>query len=178
MEMLLSALLVFALRLLDVPLSTIRMLYMVRGERGTAAALAFFESLIWLFAIPRVFAHISSPAQYVGWAAGFATGTALGMTIERWLAPGQVLIRVITRSDASGLVAALREAGFGVTEIGGEGREGPVSLIFVISQRRQLKLLLKTIEKYNPQAFVTVEHTQRARGGYLQDLHWWPGVRK
>ncbi len=178
MDVLLSALLVFALRLLDVPLSTVRMLYMVRGERSTAALLAFFESLIWLFAITRVFAHISSPAQYIGWAAGFATGTALGMAVEGWLAPGQVLLRIITRKDAAGLVAALRESGYGVTEIRGEGKEGPVSLIFVVSQRRQLKKLLRMIEEHNPAAFVTVENTQRARGGHLQDLHWWPGVRK
>ena len=178
MEVLTSALLVFALRLLDVPLSTVRMLYMVRGERGTAALLAFFESLIWLFAITRVFANISSPAQYIGWAAGFATGTALGMAVENWLAPGQVILRIITRKDASQLVEALRAAGYGVTEIHGEGKEGPVSLIFVVSQRRQLKKLMKMIEEYNPAAFVTVENTQRARGGHLQELHWWPGVRK
>jgi len=177
-EALTAALLVFALRLLDVPLSTVRMLYMVRGERGIAAAMAFFESFIWLFAITRVFAHISSPIQYIGWAAGFAVGTALGMTVEGWLAPGQVLIRVITRKDAAELVEMLRAAGYGVTEIRGEGKKGPVSLVFIVSQRRQLKKIMQMIEQYNPDAFVTVEATRRARGGHLEELHWWPGVRK
>ena len=178
MNSLLSALLVFLLRLLDVPISTVRMLYMVRGATATAALLSFFGSLIWLFAITRVFAHISSPAQYIGWAAGFAAGTALGMMIENWMAPGQALVRVITRKDASQLVKVLREAGYGVTEIMGEGREGPVSLLFIVSQRRQVKELLKTIKKHNPAAFVTVENTKSVGGGYLKELHWWPGVRQ
>ncbi len=178
MDTLLAAAVVFALRLLDVPLSTVRMLYMVRGQRGTAALLAFFESLIWLFAITRVFAHISSPAQYLGWAAGFATGTALGMTVEGWLAPGQVILRVITRKDASELIAKLRGMGYGVTSFDGEGREGKISLIFVVTQRRLLKKLLKTIRDLNPQAFITVEHTQRASGGYLRNAPLWPSVRK
>jgi len=177
-EALTSALLVFALRLLDVPLSTIRMLYMVRGQRGASAALAFFESLIWLFAITRVFSHLSSPAQYVGWAAGFAAGTALGMAVEGWLAPGYVLLRVITRDPAGELLEKLRAAGYGVTRVDGEGREGPVALLFVVAPRRRLRELLALVESVRPEAFVTVEHTHRARGGHLEERPWWSGVRK
>jgi len=177
-EALTSALLVFALRLLDVPLSTVRMLYMVRGQRGASAALAFFESLIWLFAITRVFSHLSSPAQYLGWAAGFAVGTALGMAVEGWLAPGHVLLRVITRDPADELVERLRAAGYGVTRVDGQGREGPVALLYVVAPRRALRDLLALIERERPEAFITVEHTHRARGGHLEERPRWAGVRK
>ena len=178
MELLFSALLVFALRLLDVPLSTVRMLYMVRGQRGVAAALAFFEALIWLIAITRVFAHLTSPAQYLGWALGFAVGTALGMSVEGWLAPGYVTLRIITRGAASALVAALRERGYGVTEVRGQGREGPVALLYVVAQRRSVRDVLSLVEAHDPRAFITLEHTTRARGGHVLERPWWSGVRK
>jgi len=177
-DLLLSTLLVFALRLLDVPLATVRMLYMVRGQRGAAAVLAFFEALIWLVAITRVFAHLTSPAQYLGWAFGFAFGTALGMVVESWLAPGYVTVRIITRADTKTLVSELREKGFGVTEVEGRGREGPVALLFVVAQRRSVHDLLALLEERDPGAFITMEHTTRARGGHVRERSWWPGVRK
>jgi len=178
MDILLSALLVFGLRLLDVPLSTVRMLYMVRGQRGAAAVLAFFEALIWLTAITRVFAHLTSPVQYLGWALGFAVGTALGMGVEGWLAPGYVTLRIISRGAATDLVRALREHGFGVTEVEGRGREGPVALLYVVVQRRSVRELLALVEAHDPRAFITLEHTTRARGGHVLERPLWGGVRK
>lgn len=178
MEALLSALLVFSLRLLDVPLSTVRMLYMVRGQRAVAATLAFFESLIWLIAITRVFSHLSSPAQYLGWALGFAVGTALGMGVEGWLAPGYVSLRIISRRGGRELVDALRGHGYGVTEVEGRGREGPVDLLFVVVQRRSVRELLALVEAHDPRAFITLEHAARARGGHVLERPLWGRVRK
>ncbi len=178
MEVFASALLVLGLRLLDVPLSTVRMLYMVRGQRSVAAVLAFFEALIWLYAITRVFAHLHAPAQYLGWALGFALGTALGMGVEGWLAPGYVTLRVITRGRAADLVQALRDGGYGVTEVEGRGREGPVAVLFVVVPRRAVRRLLTLVDVHDPKAFITLEQTTRARGGHVRELPWWSGVRK
>ncbi len=169
---------IFLLRLVDVPLSTVRVMMMVRGQRRVAALLAFFESLVWILAISQVFARLDSPLNMLAFAAGFATGTALGMTLEAWFAPGQVLVRVIAREGADRLVASLRESGFGVTVVRGEGREGEVPILFVVVPRRRAEEVLATVRAEAPRAFVTVEGVQRAIGGHLPAVGFFPTVRR
>ena len=178
MEALLTALFIFLLRLVDVPLSTVRIVLMVRGQRRVATLLAFFESLVWITAISRVFAHLDAPLNMLAFAAGFASGTALGMTLEAWFAPGQVLIRAIVREGAEDLVAELRSEGYGVTVVRGEGRAGEVPILFVVVPRRRAEAVLATIRRLAPRAFVTVEGVQRAIGGYLPSVGFLPTVRR
>ncbi|HFB39458.1 MAG TPA: DUF2179 domain-containing protein [Oceanithermus sp.] len=178
MDTLLGALVIFLLRLVDVPLSTVRVVMMVRGQRRVAAVLAFFESLVWILAISQVFARLDSPLNMLAFAAGFASGTALGMTLEAWFAPGQVLIRAIVREGAEALVAELRERGYGVTVVRGEGRAGEVPILFIVGPRRRAEEVLGVIRAHAPRAFVTVEGVQRAIGGHVPAAGFWPIVRR
>ncbi len=178
MDTLLGALVIFLLRLVDVPLSTVRVVMMVRGQRRVAAVLAFFESLVWILAISQVFARLDSPLNMLAFAAGFASGTALGMTLEAWFAPGQVLIRAIVREGAEALVAELREQGYGVTVVRGEGRAGEVPILFIVVPRRRAEEVLGVIRAHAPRAFVTVEGVQRAIGGHLPNVGFLPTVRR
>ena len=63
MNVALSALLIFFLRILDVPVGTLRVMYMVRGDRRKAVPLAFVESLVWLYAISRVMKNVDHPVR-------------------------------------------------------------------------------------------------------------------
>lgn len=61
LPLLASALLIFALRITDVSIGTLRITFLVRGKRGVAGALSFFESLIWLLAAAQVLSTLDSP---------------------------------------------------------------------------------------------------------------------
>ena len=74
LDMLLGALLIFALRIVDVSLGTLRIGMLVRGKRRLAGVLSFFESLIWLVAAAQVLGKLESPIQFVAYAGGYATG--------------------------------------------------------------------------------------------------------
>src|SRR3954464_1023354 len=102
MDALLGALLIFFLRLCDVSLGTLRSLYVVRGDRRVAVPLAFGESLIWVVAIARIMKEVNDGHTYnmLAYAGGYAAGCYVGITIERWIASGWVLVRVITRNEA------------------------------------------------------------------------------
>jgi uncharacterized protein YebE (UPF0316 family) len=168
MHPLAGALLIFLLRILDVPIGTLRVMYMVRGDRLKAVPLAFVESLVWVFAISQIFKHLDNRANMVGFAAGFATGTLVGMTLERWIASGHVLVRIISgKVDAAELAEALRAAGFGVTVLTGEGRRGEQGILFVVALRRRGKELLNLVRGRDEDAFVTIDPVQTAMGGYL-----------
>lgn len=93
-ELLLGALLIFGMRIIDVALDTLRIGMLVRGKHRWAGLLSFFESLIWLIAAAKVLGTLENPVQFVAYAGGYATGTMLGANIERWLAVGQVVVRI------------------------------------------------------------------------------------
>jgi uncharacterized protein YebE (UPF0316 family) len=167
MHVALGALLIFGLRILDVPVGTLRVMYMVRGDRGKAVPLAFVESLIWVFAISRIMEDVKNPVNMVAFACGFAAGTMVGMTLERWIASGFVLVRVISDVGKEKLAGEVRAAGFGVTLVSGEGREGELEILFIVALRRRAQELLDLIRRVDDAAFVTIDPVQKAMGGYL-----------
>jgi uncharacterized protein YebE (UPF0316 family) len=169
MEVLASAILIFFLRITDVSIGTVRVIYTIRGHRVIAMTLGFFESLIWIYAISRlsVAAVGQSFPLMLGWAAGFAAGTALGITLEQWIAVGSVIVRIISVYHFDEIRCRLRDLGFGVTSVNGEGREGSILILFVAAPRKRIRQLLPTIQEIDPDAFVTVEFVSHAIGGYL-----------
>ncbi len=166
-EILAGALLIFSLRILDVSVGTIKLLYIVHGRRSIAVVLAFVESSIWLTAAGLVFSQLDNLWNAAAFCSGFATGTAVGMTIERWIGAGHVLIRIVSRDESVDWLQALREAGFGLTSVQGEGSEGIVNVVLLVARRRRTQEALEIIQTLEPEAFVTVDPISHAAGGYL-----------
>ena len=164
---LLSAAFVFMLRIGDVSIGTIKLLYIVQGRRMLAAIFALFEASVWLVAAKQVFEELDNPVKLAAFAAGFAAGTAVGMTVERWIGSGYLLIRVVSKSEGPELLSALRDEGFGLTTIHGEGREGRVKVLMVVTRRKNSPKAIKLIQQVDPGAFVTVDSVSPVHGGYL-----------
>lgn len=152
-------------RMIDVSLSTIRIVYLMKGEKAFAAGLGFFESLIWLMAISQIIQNVTNAPAYIGWAAGFGLGNYIGLLIEERLAVGKLIIRVITAVEAQALIDKLKEKGYGVTYINGHGLAGEVKIIFCVIQRDQYEHVIESIQQFNPKAFYTVEDVRTAREG-------------
>jgi len=151
--------------MIDVSLSTIRIVYLMKGEKVFAAGLGFFESLIWLIAISQIIQNVTNAPAYLGWAAGFALGNYIGLIIEERLAVGKLIIRVITAVEAQALIDKLKEKGYGVTHIDAQGAAGKVKLLFCVIQREQYEQVIELIQQFNPKAFYTVEDVRTAREG-------------
>lgn len=157
MELFLGSLLIFALRIGDVSIASVRIVTLMRGRIWLAALLGFFESLFWVSAAAIVFSNLDHPVRIITFAAGFASGTLIGGFVERWLAMGTALIRVIAPVDSPPVAEAMRAAGFQVTVLNAEGRDGEVRLNFSVMSRRRAKEALALVGEINPDAFVTVE---------------------
>ena len=164
---LLGALAIFCFRVLDVSLGTARSLLAVRGHKYVAASLGFVEAIVFVLAISRVINHLDNPFNIVGYAAGFATGNVVGVTVEGWLGIGYQTVHVISAEASLEIVEQLREAGFGVTTFTGQGRNGPVVMLLVMVRRKRVRQLLETVRNVDPSAFVTVEELRSALHGYL-----------
>ena len=159
--------LIFGLRICDVSLDTMRVLSAVRGHRGAAAALGFFQALIWIFAVGNAIQHLNSAWHVLAYAAGFATGTMVGITIERVLAYGLSTVRIVSAHGGVEIAEALREKGYGVTEMSGHGRDGTVEIINSVVQRQHLDDVMRIVDQWDPQAFITVEEPRVLRGGSI-----------
>lgn len=150
-------LLIFLARITDVTIGTMRIIFVSRGFRFIAACAGFFEILIWLFAIGQIMNNLDSWINYVAYAGGFAVGTYIGVTIERWVALGYLVVRIITQRDGTELEENLRKANFVVTSVDAEGGRGPVKILFTILKRKALPTMVKLIKSTNPLAYYTIE---------------------
>jgi uncharacterized protein YebE (UPF0316 family) len=160
MELFLSSLAIFLLRMVDVSIASVRIVTLMRGRVALASVMGFFESAVWVTAAALVFTGLDNPVRVIAFAAGFGVGTLLGGTIERWLAMGTSLIRIVTTAEPNApprVAAALREAGFPLTVLNAEGRDGEVRVTLMVLPRRNVKKALGIIADVNPEAFTTVE---------------------
>jgi uncharacterized protein YebE (UPF0316 family) len=158
-------LVIFGLRIVDVSLDTMRVLSAVRGARWVAAGLGFFQALIWLVVVGNAIKYLDSIWHVLGYAAGFGAGTLVGISIENALAYGVATVRVVSRQGGVEIAEALRTRGYGVTEFGGQGRDGRVEILNSVVQRQDLEEVMRIVDQWDPNAFVTVEEPKLLRGG-------------
>jgi uncharacterized protein YebE (UPF0316 family) len=167
-----GALAIFGLRIIDVSLDVMRVIFAIRGKRAVASILGFCMALVWIFAVGNAVKHLDSVLHIVGYAGGYAAGTFIGITIERAVAYGLNTMRIISRHGGVEIAESLRERGYGVTEQSGFGREGNVEIVHVVVQRAHLDEVMTIIDRYDPQAFVTVEEPKILRGGRVAAREW------
>ena len=148
---------IFLARIFDVSLGTMRILFVSRGLRYLAPLVGFFEVIIWLLAIRSIMQNLNNIVCFLAYGGGFAMGNFIGILIEKKLAVGQSVLRIITNRDATRLIQHLRKEGFGVTSLDAEGIKGKVHIIFMIIRRADMENVSSIIQKFNPNAFYTVE---------------------
>lgn len=160
-------LVIFCLRIVDVSMATMRMLLTMRNVRFAVPLIGFFEVLVWIVAIGSAVRHLDSPLHVLGYAGGFATGTFVGLWLEEQLAMGLASMQVISRFGGIELADGLRNRGFGVTEFIGQGREGRVEVIQTVVRRRDIERVLEEVDRWDPDAFVSVEEPRAIRKGWM-----------
>jgi uncharacterized protein YebE (UPF0316 family) len=163
----LTCLLIVFARIADVSLGTLRTVAVIHGRRYVAWMLGFVEVLIWVLVVARVIETVADNAWYaVPYAFGFATGNFIGITIEQYFAYGQQVIRVFTR-EGSAMCQTLRGEGFRVTMFTGEGRDGPVEMLFVETQRRGARDIIGIARQVDPDCYYVVDDIRVARGSRM-----------
>lgn len=138
-------------------MDTLRVLFVVRGRKLIVWCLGILQSAIFIVAISNVLKGENHWFTILGYAAGFATGNIIGMFIEERLAIGFQRITIITRTDGAEIAAAIRNEGYGVTEMSGKGKDGDVTLININAKRKQVRDVEMIALKIDPHAFITID---------------------
>ena len=158
-------LLIFAGRIIDVTLGTLRIIFVSKGERYLAPLIGFFEVFIWIVVISQIFSQANDLLAYLSYAAGYATGNFVGIIIEQRIAFGVVLCRVYTRADGGGLVGLLSQKGYGATLIHGSGSVGEIDIIETVVDRKNMKTVAKIFESFDPNIFYVAEDVRSKQRG-------------
>ncbi len=164
--MVLEALLIFGLRVLGIAISTLSTLMTVQGRKFFAVGAGFFSSLVYVVAIGKVVTNLDNVWNIIAYAGGFAAGTLVGMLLEQRLALGFAEVRFISSDSGHELADALREAGFGVTELEGHGRERTVEVVAVLCPRKRVKSVLEIGKCVDDDAIATVTEQRSVARGY------------
>jgi len=149
--------LIILARVVDVSIGTLKIILLSRGNKTLAPVLGFFEVLVWLLAVTRIFENLDNWVCYIAYAFGFALGSYIGIKLEEKLALGFQLIRIITRKEATVLTETLRRKGYRVTYIPAEGSTGKVGILYSVVNRKNLSDIIPVIQEHNPNAFYTIE---------------------
>jgi uncharacterized protein YebE (UPF0316 family) len=165
-EALLTAGLIFTLRVTDMTLDTLRVLFVMRGRKPIAWILGFFQAAVFVIAITFVLRDLTNVLNIIGYAAGFATGVVIGMTIEERLAIGHIHMRIISSRRGSRIAERIREEGYAVTEVPARGKDGMVTMLNCSVLRKNVGRVRNMVNEIDSEAFITSEDIRPVRRGF------------
>lgn len=158
----------FALRVLNNAIGTVRLILITRDQRFLAALLALAEAFIFAVVIANIVSDLTNIPNMLAYCGGFAVGGYVGMAIESRFITSYMVATIITHSNGHEIAVTLRERGYGVTETMGEGRDGSVRMLRSVASRRDMPDVLKAVRQIQPDAFVSVEEARAIQHGWLR----------
>jgi uncharacterized protein YebE (UPF0316 family) len=173
-SILLWAVIVFFAILVQIVISTVRVLMMVKGSRTLAIISGFFEASVGLFnSIIIVSNAVKSGINLymiLSYAIGFAMGLWCGMIISQKISKDILSVTIIPKKADSLLEDVLRENGFGVTCHYGTGKEGDRKILTVIIQKSNFPKLRYLVAVNDKKAMLTAHAVEGLSGGFIFDL--------
>jgi len=163
-----AGLFVFAMRVLDMSLDTLRLLFVMRGRKFLAGGLGAIQATVFILAVSTVLQGPLNPLTVIGYAAGFGAGVIIGMMAEERLAIGHVMFRIYSPSLGVQIAQALRAAGFAVTEFAAHGRDGLMSVVNSAVARRDAHTVHDIVLKVDPAAFITADEVRPLQRGFFR----------
>ncbi len=163
-NILITGLLIFIARICDVSIGTVRTILTVQGKTLISFILALFEITIWALVAGTVLTQLNEkPIFILFYAFGYATGNVVGILVERKLAFGIIILKLLTRNSGQEIADYLRQKGQPVTVFVGEGMKGPVSELYIACRRRDLKWILPEVTKIDANLFYIIEQARDMR---------------
>lgn len=163
---------IFALRVANNAVGTVRIIVMHEGRRSFGFALASLESLLFAYTAGIVLTDLDNIQNLTAYVFGFAVGGYVGMMIEQRYLNIFNIVDVIAEKDIAHEIAeALRADDHGVTEIHGEGARGHVTQLRIVAHQRDVKPVITIARGIKPNCFITVEESRFIRGGWVRSQH-------
>ena len=105
----------------------------------------------------------------------------IGIKLERRIAFGYIILRVITCKHGGPMAKCVREHGYPVTVFRGEGQSGPVEELYVVCRRRDLRRIVDLVHSIEPCAFYITEQigeVSKIHRPFMSPVTGWRAVLK
>ena len=163
----LYAIILFA-KIIEVTLATTRIVLITKGERFKGAIIGFVEVIIWVIVITTVLTDITEdPIKVVVYALGFSLGNFFGSWLEEKIGIGTARIEIIVMEEhGQELAEKIREHGFAVTLIHGEGMNFSRNVLIAHIKRKRIKEFIDVAKNLQQNAVITITEEKSVYGGY------------
>ncbi len=162
--------LIFFGKIIEVTVSTLRMVLINRGERVKGALIAFFDILLWLVITGTVLeGYQEDPLRILVFALAFSVGNYLGSWLEDKLAFGlrSQKATVPDSPKSKALAETLRSENFAVTVLRGMGRSGERDILLLHLKRKRIASAVALINAHSPDAVIVIADSRGISGGYI-----------
>lgn len=161
-------LLIMLAKIIEVSMATVRTVLITKGERTIGSVIGFFEVILWIYIASNVLNNIgANPWKAIFYSLGFAIGNYVGSMIEEKLAIGLAEIQIIVHEESGKMLTDfIREAGFAVTVVKGEGKNFTRDILYVFAPRKKVKDVVDLVKMKEENSVITVSETKPVYGGY------------
>ena len=156
-------------KIVEISMSSLKTVLLVKGMRTHATVLAFIECMIWGLIVSRVITGLASNFAWLfAYCIGYSTGYYIGSVIENKMAMGTITLSVIIPKDKTGSVEEyLKNSNHGYFIYDGHGATGEKTKVETVIPRKGAKDVRKHIaELCDNEIFVTNSDVSFVRGGY------------
>ena len=164
---------IFLGKIVEVSLGTLRIVLINRGERLIGSFIALIEITLWLIIAGNVLSdYQSDPLKMLAYALAYALGNYVGSWLEERLAFGLCSMQtvVMDQETSDKICEALRQNGFGVTELTAQGRDDETRFMRISTLRRKLAdEAIALVQGIAPNARITASDVKSQRSGYLRN---------
>lgn len=175
MELLFLCLKIFFCRIIDVSLSTVRVIVLVKGKNKLACMIGLCEALIWFLVIREALTfQAESMLGYLAiglaYAGGFATGNFVGGKCADKFVIGNVKVEVVTSGKNGELLEAIKDAGYAMTviDINTSLFGKKKYMIWSEIKTSQLADFKELVYSLDEKAFISVQETKVVYNGYFK----------
>lgn len=162
-EVLKVSLFIFLIRVVGITVSSYRTILMIKGQKFLTFLTSFIETILYVYGLNLVLQRLDNFLNLSVYALGFAVGNYIGMILDEKVGIGYETFVVIPSVFNGGITNKLRDDGYIVTTVKGEGYRGEKDILYVTIKRKDINRFEKSIKEYDPQAFYFTLETKRAR---------------
>ncbi|WP_035357542.1 DUF2179 domain-containing protein [Acholeplasma granularum] len=162
-----TVLFVFVAKVIEVTLSTTRLIIVNRGFKLEGAIVSFIEVLIWVFVASQVVNDVkTAPLLGIIYAFGYAVGVFVGSIVENKMAFGKVMLHIILPTkNAKEVAKYIRDQKIGLTTIEAKGIKDDKLVFITYTNRKNLSELILGIESIEPDALIAENDVVKLTGG-------------
>lgn len=163
---------IFFGKILEVSVSTLRLVLINRGERIKGSILALLDVFLWLTITGSVLADFgNSIPKIIVFCLAFAIGNYFGSWLDTKLAFGISSVQIILEDTdiVNLLLERLRANSFAVTAVNGQGKDGKRKLLIIHIKRKRIPQAVKIINDVTEnRCVIAINDVKSIRGAYLK----------